>query len=228
MPDANGQKYAVDLVTELQSRGFDGFTPADLLEFVNRGYFHVARKSQWTWERTSDTFTLAPGAAYVTLWPGAGGELPNFRGIENLYVTTAGQRRKLEVLSDDDFFTKWLYKDLTAADSRGEPAGYYVYQNRLYILPPPQGSRDFIANYHQRVTRLTANADATGLPITPIHLDEAILTAALIRCHQRANEPTLAAIAQGDLDEFFDDMRDDEENLMEEQPDRVKPDDTWL
>lgn len=227
MPDANGQWYAVDHVTDLQSRGFDGFTPATLLDMVNDGYFEVARKSQWSWERTSDAFTLAPGSPFVTV--GAGGtELPNFRGIEKLFVTTGGQQRKLKPLSDDDFFEKWLYKDLTAAQSRGEPGGYYVFQNKLYILPPPSGSRDFIAYYRQRVAKLTANTDLTGLPITPIHLDEAVKLASRIRAHQRAMEPSLAAIAEGELEEIYDDMRDDEENIMEEQQERVKPDNTWL
>jgi hypothetical protein len=228
MPDpTTGQWYAADHVADLQVRGFDGFNALDLLEMVNDGYFHVARKSQWYWERTTDAFTLNPGSAFVTVGTG-GTELPNFRGIERLYVSTAGQQRKLQPLFDDDFFEKWLYKDLTAAQSRGEPSGYYVYQNKLYILPPPSGARDFLAYYRRRVTKLTSNTDATGLPLTPVHLDEAIKLASRIRAHTRANEPTLAAIAESDLEEIFDDMRDDEENIMEEQQERVKPDDTWL
>ena len=68
----------------------------------------------------------------------------------------------------------------------------------------------------------------TDVPITPQHLDEAIMIAAIIRCHKRSNEPTLAQLAEQDLEEFFDDMRDDEEELMGEKQDRVKPDRTWL
>jgi len=130
-------------------------------------------------------------------------------------------------LSDDDFFEKWLYKDLTSGQSRGEPSSYYVWQNKLYILPPPAASRDFIAYYRQRTVKLTQNTDATGLPITPIHLDEALKLASRIRAHERALEPQLASTLQGELEELYDDMRDDEENLMEEQQERVKPDDQW-
>lgn len=227
MPDANGQWYAIDHVTDLQSRGFDGFTPATLLDMVNDGYFAVARKSQWYWERTSDAFVLNPGTPFVTLGIG-GTELPNFRGIEKLYVTTAGQQRKLQPLTDDQFFDQWFYKDLTAASSQGEPSGYYVFQNKLYVLPPPNGARNFMAYYRQRPVKLTASTDATGIPITPVHLDEAIKLASRVRAHQRALEPGLAQTAEGELEEIFDDMRDDEENLMEEQQERVKPDDTWL
>lgn len=227
MPDANGQWYAADHVADLQTRGFDGFIPAVLLDMVNDGYFAIARKSQWYWERTSDAFTLNPGSPFVTVGQG-GTELPNFRGLEKLYVTTAGQQRKLKPLSDDEFFEQWFYKDLTATQSRGEPSGYYIYGSKLYILPPPDGARDFVAYYRQRVVKLTLNTDTTGLPITPVHLDEAIKLASRIRAHQRANEPSLAQVAEGELEEIFDDMRDDEENLMEEQPDRVLPDNTWL
>lgn len=224
MPTSSGQYQLQDYIAELQARGFDGFSPADLTTYVNRGYFHVARKSQWYWEETEDTFTLNPGSAYVDLWPTVSGELPNFRTLDKLVITTAGQTAKLKPMADERFF-EWLGRDMTLSQYRSEPTGYYVYRGRLYIIPPPNAARDFRAYYHQRVSPLV---NPTDVPITPQHLDEAIILAALIRCHKRANEPTLAALAESDLQDFFDDMRDDEEELMGEQQDRVRPDNTWL
>lgn len=221
MPTPSGQYQLQDYLTELRARGFDGFSTADLTTYVNRGYSHVARKSQWYWEETTDTFTVAPGSASVSLAT----ELPNFRSLDRLYVTTAGQERPLTPMSDQEFFDNWLSADLTATKNRGEPDSYYLWNNNLYILSPPQSSRTFIAYYHQRVTPLVNPTDS---PITPQHLDEGILIAALIRCHKRANEIGLAQMAQADLEEFFDDMRDDEEMLMANQPERILPDDTWL
>lgn len=223
MPTISGQYQLADYIAELQARGFDGFSAGDLTTYVNRGYFHVARKSQWYWEETTDAFTVAPGSSFVSLWPG-GAELPNFRSLDKLVVTTAGSTRVMKPLKDDDFF-KWLGRDQTLASGRNEPTGYYIYQGKLYVLPPPQASRDFLAYYHQRVSPLV---NPTDVPITPQHLDEAIMIAAIIRCHKRSNEPTLAQLAEQDLEEFFDDMRDDEEELMGEKQDRVKPDRTWL
>jgi len=223
MPTASGQYQLNDYIVELQNRGFDGFSPADLTTYINRGYMHVARRSTWYWEQTTDNFTLTPGQFNVTLWP-LGTELPNFKSLDKVVVTTANHTAVLEPQGDEEFWPN-LGLDLTQTSIQGEPTEYYVFQQKLYILPPPQAQRDFLAYYHRRVSPLVAATDA---PITPQHLHDAILQGALIHCHKRANEPPLAQFTEQLLEEFFDDMRDDEEMLMAEQLDRVSPDDTWL
>lgn len=222
MPTISGQFQLQDYLAELQARGFDGFSAADLTAYINRGYFHIARRSRWMWEKTDATFVLNPGTPYISLTDGT---LPNFRSLERLLTVTPGQERKLRPLTDDNFARNYLPVDLTATVNQGEPDSYYVYRNRLYVLRPPNAQRTFRAFYTQRVVPLV---NPTDVPITPQHLDEAIILGALIRTHKRANEPTLAAIAESDLEEFFDDMRDDEEEMMEEAQDRVLPDNTWL
>lgn len=225
MPDADGKFYLSDYVDELKARGFDGFSDIHLQTYVNRGYYHVARKRRWTWEQTTDTFTIAPGAAYVDLWPTVAGELPNFRSLKALYTTTPGSEAKLRPLADHEFFDQWLPLDLTSTSNRGEPGAYYIWQNRLYVLSPPSAARTFMAHYWRRLSHLV---NPTDQPLTPVHLDEAVLQAALIRAHQRASEPALAVYAKEELGEIFDDMEDDEAEMMDEQPERVRPDDTWL
>jgi hypothetical protein len=224
MPTPSGQYQLQDYIAELQVRGFDGFSAADLTSYVNRGYFHVARRSQWMWESTTDPFTLTPGQYNLPLWPAGGGELPFVRSIDKIVVTTPGQTRKLKVLSDDQFYP-YLGMDLTLSQFRGEPWAYYVWNQALYIIDPPVSSRSFLAYYKRRMSPLV---NPTDVPLTPQHMDEANLLAALIRCHRRANEPSLAASAEADLEEFFDDARDDEEMMMGEQLDRVSPDNSWL
>lgn len=223
MPTISGQYQLQDYIAELQARGFDGFSVADLTTYINRGYFHIARRSRWYWEKTDGTFVMNPGTSYIDLSPA--GPFSNFRSLEKLLIVTAGKERKLRPLTDEQFFEHWLGLDLTVTANQGEPGAYYVYRNRLYILNPPNAQRTFRAFYTQRVTPLV---NPTDVPITPQHLDEAVILGALIRTHKRANEPTLAAIAESDLEEFFDDMRDDEEELMEEAQDRVLPDNSWL
>jgi DNA replicative helicase MCM subunit Mcm2 (Cdc46/Mcm family) len=100
-----------------------------------------------------------------------------------------------------------------------------VWRNRLYLIPPPSVDLTFDVWYHQRVSDLE---DPEDVPITPKDLDEAILLAARIRAHRRAQEPDLAQEARAELEEMFDNMRDDEEEVMQEEPDRVRPDNTWL
>jgi len=224
MPDANGKLYFSDFKAELSARGFDGFSDADLGTFVNRGYFAVARKARWEWEKATDSFTISPGAASVDLWPG-GLELPYVRSVDRVYTTTTGFERKLELMSEEDFVLNWLSRDLTLTSFRGEPGWYYVYGGKLYVLNPPSEARSFIAHYHRRPAMMVGSTDQ---PITPIHLDEAIIDAARVRAHMRSNEPGLSSLARAELEEHFDDMRDDEEELMGEYQDRVSPDDSWL
>lgn len=225
MPNALGQMTLEDFRNELKVLGFDGYQDNDLDAYTNRGYFHVARKNRWYWEQATDTFTVAPGGVSVTLWPAEFGELPFFRSLDKLYVTTAQQQRKMNPALDDDFFTNWLSQDLTDRNIRGEPYLYFINDGKLYVLPPPVSSRDFLAHYHRRVGPMRDPNDA---PLTPPHLDEAILRAAKIRAHERAQEWDQASAERLMLDDFLDDMRDDEEQLMDEQQDRVRKDDTWL
>jgi len=225
MPDANGQWQLQDYRQELKRLGFDGFNDFDLNTYVNRGYFHVARKNRWYWEQWTDSFTVVPGSPITQLWPKAGGELPNFRSLDKLYCVTAGHETKLQAADDDDFFANWLSQDLTQTKMQGEASMYYIWNGDLYILAPPVQSRQFVAHYHRRVSVM---AQPTDMPITPIHLDEAILRAAKIRAHERAQEWDQAAAERANLEEHLDDMRDDEELLMGEQPTRTVPDNTWL
>ena len=226
MPDSAGKFFLGDYINELVARGFDGFSSQDLINLVNRGYFKVARTHRWYWEETYDSFHLEPGFFYVTLWPAVGGELPNFRSLDKLYCVTSEYSNRLNALDDDDFFTNYLPLDLTSTSAQSEPDSYYVYEGKLYVLPPPNSPRDYVAHYHQRVSAM--QNPASDQPLTPIHLDEAILLAALARCHERTQELSLAAAAKGNLEEAFDDMRDDEEFLMAEQATRVGRDDTWI
>src|SRR5262245_16040205 len=105
MPDANGQMQLQDFQAELQRLGFDGYSPNDLASYVNRGYFHVARKNRWYWEQTTDVFSTVVGQPVIQLWPKANGELPNLRSLDKLYCTTLGHEARLQPASDDDFFT---------------------------------------------------------------------------------------------------------------------------
>jgi hypothetical protein len=225
MPDPSGRYYFNDYKAELAARGFDGFADADLGTYVNRAYFAVARKSRWYWERVSDTFSLATGQQNIDLWPLTGGELPFFKSLRQLMCITANHRGRLKVADQEDFLNNWLSQDLTDPKLRGEPDRYYEWDGRLYIIPVTQAPRDYIAYYHRVVPPLVQPND---VPITPPDMDEVILDAARVRAHTRSNELSLASLARVDVEEAFDDMRDQEEERMEEEPNRVIPDNTWL
>jgi len=224
MPTAEGKFFLEDFVNEMKLRGFDGYSPADLTTYVNRGYFAVAKKSRWEWERHTVSVTLTPGDFAIDVSPKST-DVPNFKSLERIYMTTVGHSGKLMVMQDDDFFNYYLGLDLTSPDNRNEPSKYHLYDEKIYILSPPVSSRTFTLYYFRRPTWLIVPFDE---PITPQHLDEAIIDAARVRAHTRANEPTLASVARSDLEEAFDDMRDEEEEDMHEMQERTSPDNTWL
>jgi hypothetical protein len=225
MPDQYGKYNLGDFVEDLQLRGFDGFIAEDLRRIINRAYFAVAKKSRWEWERANVTFTTVPGQVYIDVSCTPTSILPYFRALDRLYKTTTGYAVKMEILLEEDFFQNWLGQDYTDQTLWHEPTKYYVYDERLYMVTPPSQARDFVAYYFRRPIALQNDID---VPITPQHLDEAIIDAARVRAHTRANEPNLAVSARSDLEEHFDDMRDDEEEDMHEMQERVGRDDKWL
>ena len=221
---ATGKYQLSDFILDLQLRGFDSLSPEELQHIVNRAYFAVAKKSRWQWEKMVTGLTMTPGTFAFTL-TGDTPDLPNFRSLDRIYMTTAGYERKLQIMNEERFFQNFLNLDLTKSQYRNEPTAYFIYGNWLYILNPPVQSRDFTVYYYQRPTWLKSDLD---LLVTPQHLDEAIIDASRVRAHTRVNEPTLAQLARADLEEAFDDMRDDEEEEMHEMQERTSPDDTWL
>lgn len=225
MPDADGRYHFNDYKDELRVRGFDGFTDADLGTYVNRAYFAVARKSRWYWERTSSTFTVLKGSPNISLSPAIGGQLPYFKSLITLMCITDDHRARLRVMEREDFLSNWLSQDLSLDKFTGEPAEYYEWDGALYLLPVAKADREFIAYYHRIVPPLVQGTD---IPITPPDMDEVILDAARMRAHTRSNEISLASLARTDVEEAYDDMRDQEEKRMEEEPTRVQPDNTWL
>lgn len=218
-----------DFDNELIARGFDAFLQPTRYRYINWGYRRIARRSRWLWELTTATKALVPGDVGIGAWDEAvdsSHPVGNLKSITKVYVTSpANDRAKLRPLSDDEFFEQWFPLDLTNAQNRSNPMGYYWFEDLLYILPPTNANITVVVHYKQQVTDL---AGPTDVPITPPDLDEGIVTAALIRCHKRATEISLANQSAGELEEVFSDLATDESFLHEEQPLRVSPDDTWL
>lgn len=218
-----------DFDQELMARGFDGFAQPTRFLYINWGYRRIARRARWLWELTTATDTLDPGETGVGAWDEAADAthpVGNLKSIVKAYITSpANLRGKLRPLSDDEFFEHWFPLDLTNTQQRSTPMGYYHWEDQLYILPPPDRQIIVTVHYKRQVSDLVAGADS---PITPPDLDEAIIVAALIRCHKRANELSLSQQNAMELEEVFTDMATDETFLEEEQPSRVSPDDHWL
>lgn len=227
MPDANGQMYLSDFRSELQARGFDGFSAADLNTLVNRGYLYIARKFPWYWKLDRQTLAY-PSSGYFdvadtsTNFPG----LKNIRSVILKNIPQSGQNQLLEAIDDEAYDTKYRIEFLNG--TTGYSSVYYIEGTKLWVLPllpsASQAQATVEVNYHKRPIPMASDL---SVPVTPVDLDELILLAALVRCHKRANEPTLAAVAQAELEEAFDDLRDLEGDRLETLQERVLPDDSW-
>lgn len=227
MPDANGQFQLQDFREELNARGFDGYTPAQLNTLINRGYFYIARKFEWYWRQTTANVVI-PSNGQIDV--ADTGTLTGFKNIESVYVKdapSAGKYSRIEAVNENEFRTKWWPPaNESPASTQDTPEVYYIDGKILHILPlltsPGVASVDL--KYYRRPQALATD---TAVSIMPVDLDEAILLAALVRCHKRANEFTNAAVATNDLDEMIDDLKDLEGTRMLDQQDRVIPDTSW-
>lgn len=220
MPDSTGKFQLQDFDTALVEQGFDAISPDRRTRWVNFAYNRVASEFPWLWEQTQTTITVNPGKYtldFVT-------DIPDFRSVDYVYVTSVGYERRLDHVEEADFFERWLALDLSSSQSRGETSAYKVYGDQLYLLPPPQTARAIKVVYHRRPVSL---ALPTDVPITPKYLDEAILLASLSVAHKRTHELQLAAQMEADLGDWIDQMRIDEEWRDDQLQQRVVPDNTW-
>jgi hypothetical protein len=225
MPDAQGKYNLGDFVEDLQERGFDGFSPEQLRRIVNRAYFAVAKKSRWEWEKVQGSFSLAPGSNFVEFGSPTSA-FPTLKTVDRVYLTRSGTDTtgKLSVAGEADFYQNWLMVDPAQVGRQNTPSRYFAYDGKLYVIAPPSTSCEFVVHYYQQPVALLGDTD---VPVTPQHLDEAIIDASRVRAHTRANEPGLAVSARSDLEEGYDDLRDQEEEDMHELQERVTPDRSW-
>jgi len=222
VPTANGQLQLADYDAALLARGFDAFQPAERAQMINLGYRYIARKFPFFWERSSHVYIINPGDVPLSIQGGAPLTANSVIGVD---ITADPYRRKLEVATQEYFRRRWQYQDYTAQQNRAIPSRYYVYAGSLYLLPPPQAQITVTVFYYQYLADMIATTDT---PVTPQVYDEAILDAALVRCHRRAHELQLAGEAQARVDDALDDMLSDDIWEMEELQERVLPDDQWL
>lgn len=222
MPNANGQLQLQDYDAALVARGFDGYQPSERTQMINQGYRYIARKNTSAWEQAVVTQSLAPGAYSL---PMAGTSLLGADNIGGIYLLTNPYRRKLAVMDQGVFEEQWLPQDLTLAANQSIPSWYYVFENSIYILPPPSLTVSLSIHFQSFLPDMV---NLTDVPVTPQIYDEVILDAALVRAHRRAHELELAGEAQGRINEALQDILADDVWTMAEQQERVIPDNQWL
>jgi|SRR5215471_2961634 len=212
-----------DYDAALVARGFDGYEPDERKQIINHGYRYVSRKYSWAWEQWHRVFTINPGDGPISM---QGASPIGADNITGAYVLTDPYRRKLLVMRQEVFERKWFPLDLTdPQNAQAAPSYYYVFNEEIYILAPVQMPVDVLIYFKNYMPDMVADTDT---PVTPQIMDEMILDASLVRAHRRAHEIDLAQDAQSRVDEAVMDMLQDDVWTMEEQQERVLPDNQWL
>lgn len=208
----------VEFREELRSRGFDGFASVDLDRYINFSYYDLARMARWTWEKTQDEFTLAPGEYWRDL-----SSILRFKNLDTIAIADPDSaQKKLSPVSDAAWKNEWLPQDEAGDMAVGSPTLYYITRNRLFILPAPQtnGYR-FVVQYWQAMQELGGTNDT---PITPEDLDEIILLGAEVRCHRRGRQLVFAQEAQAEWRRMVNDVLSEETLQLDEEIERTVPD----
>jgi len=222
VPTANGQLQLQDYDAALVARGFDGYQPSDRTQIINLGYRYVARKNTSAWEQAQYTYLVSPGSGSVAV---AGASPLGANSINQVYIATDPYRRKLEVMDQNVFEEQWLPQDLSQPACRSIPDWYYVFNEQIYILAPPNMALSILVYFQNYLPDMV---NLTDVPATPQIYDEVILDAALVRAHRRAHELDLANEAQLRVNEALMDIQADDVWTMAEQQERTVPDNQWL
>jgi len=219
-----GNLTLADFDAELIAQGWSRFEIAQRRRYINWGYKDIAGKFEWLWELSTINITMGVGQFSFTL-TGTSPDIPGFSSVEWVLCLDDPRRIKLRPMNRDRFVRQWLPLDLTQAQSRGMPDHYILFENRLYVLPPPQTVCALQVHFRRSVGDLANDNDTTAMPAD---FDEAVVLASLIRCHRRAKEWDAAAEATTALDGMIGDMLTQEQWQDPNQFERVRPDDSWL
>jgi hypothetical protein len=216
-----GDMTLADFDSELQARGFDGFDIAHRYRYVQWGYREVMRLAQWESFVGTYSVNLTPGQYRIPL-----SSLEDFSVLAS--VINEADKLRLIPLQDWDFADYWLPRDFGDTGEWNEPQYYYMHQGSLWILPPSSETREVTAYYYRTGEHLdTANPSSTT-PSSPVEFDAAILSAALVYCHRRANQWDLALAEEATRDQLINEYLYTQEFQMLDRQEYFKiPDPYW-
>lgn len=203
-------------VTELQSRGWSRFVAADLQRYCDWGLRDVIREAKWKDQLIIVSFSTSLDSVAFSAIDGTGA----MREIQHMYRTTTNDEIRLKPQTDEDFFEKRIFLDVTNSGNKGAPTQYYVYNKKVYFWPFPDKSYTFSTHYNLRSTAFGSGATPSPLPE---RFDEAILCAIESHCFRRAREWEAMAVAQSEMRRIVLAEIVEDEQIMPERERGVVP-----
>jgi hypothetical protein len=216
-----GDMSLADFDSELQARGFDGFDATHRYRYVQWGYREVMRLAQWETFVGVHPIELTLGQYLIPL-----SDIPEFSVLAS--IISATEEMRLQPLYDWDFADYWVPRDFTDSGEWSEPQYYYMYNGSVWILPPTNINRTFRLYYYKSGEALDTVDPSSSTPASPVEFDPAILSAALVYCHRRANQWDLALAEEATRDQLINEYLYTQEFQMLDRQEYFKiPDPYW-
>ncbi len=189
----------LDLVTELQARGFDYLTSARCGNLINDAYLRdICEAEDWPFLEATDS-----GAAPNTV--------ADLRTIESVIDTTTN----CKLLPMDRRNITDVDTDLTTV---GTPYLYYITSGTI-VNTFPYSTDTISVKYWKVPTALSGDTDE---PVIPSRFRALIVDAAVVRAYEDDDEGDMADAARSRFDSRLAEMKD---SLMRQQHDRP---DQWM
>jgi hypothetical protein len=175
-----------------------------ILDEINKGYFHVVRKTEFRTGMDAFDFSTVAGTQSYSL-------PADYMQLVSLFNTDfADEVEQLDLLEFDDL-----------DESSGAPNYFSIQENSIYFWPTPGDVFSMRLRYRKLPTELTLDDD----PITPEEYDDVILDYVLWRIYGMEHDFEAAQYHKNLMDEGLINIRTDLNTDSAEFPDIVPG--TW-
>lgn len=190
-----------ELVTELQARGWNRYTAAQLQKYLDWALQEVYRRGQFpSFQPDTSAGAFNPvGGATLGLLTLVGGSDGRFAvSVDKVtFYNSAGAARPL-MAADATFFEEVIHPNALTPTASGRiigfPEYYYLYDEFLYFYPVPDVTYNYSIVSKER-TDSFGSGSATTAPL-PERFDPAVLAFAEMICNRRARDYDAMAIAE--------------------------------
>lgn len=176
----------------------DSTTKGQRLEWLNQGYFTVARRRNWAWLEASSTANTNTGST-------------------SGYTEPTDLKKFIELVIDDIYYDEIPYKDnriytgtsaVVTLPSLRRSFKFYRFGGKYYLVPTDDGGGEtHYIKYYKRTTKATSDADTFLIPDEYL---EALVAYAEARYWESITQQTKAVVPFQEFEEIVKEMEREE------------------
>lgn len=156
---------------------------ATMTRIVNRALRRVSGEYDWPWLQTTETITTAAGT--------------------QAYTPTSGYRKTLRLRYEDQDLVELQPRDAAQYHNvTGSPVGFFTEDDKVHVVPTPDGVYSLHHVYQARETALSSDSDT---PLLPDEYIDWLVFTALILVAARIRDDGLYGIADRERRRAADD-----------------------